>query len=361
MKKIMHVVEPFATGVLSFLIDVTTRQIDEYEIYILYGVRPLTPDNVEELFDKRIHLVKVQSFKGALGTVFNPKAYIDTFRLYKQIKPDIVHLHSSAAGFVGRWVLPCKRVSVFYTPHGYSFLSGNGSALKRLLYKSLERFSALRPAKTIACSEGEYKEALKLSTNATYVNNGINVKELQHYVRPFRRPASPVKICTSGRILLQKNPMLFNEIAEQLPAMQFTWIGEGEQKDKLTSPNITVTGWVSRPTALEILRDADFFILPSLWEGLPISLLEAMFLKKVCLVSDVIGNKDVIRDGDNGFICHDAKEYARRINDIICGRMDGKAITESASSDILVNYNVDLMAMEYSKIYENGNLNSGKS
>ncbi|MCD8305565.1 MAG: glycosyltransferase [Prevotella sp.] len=352
MKKIMHVAEAFASGVLNFLIDITKRQVEEYEIYILYGVRPLTPDNVEDLFDKRIHLIRMRSFNGALGTVFNPKAYIDTYRLYKQIKPDIVHLHSSAAGFVGRWSLPCKIASVFYTPHGYSFLSGNGSSLKRLLYKSLEWLSAFRYAKTIACSKGEYEEAKKLSKNCTYVNNGINTTELRSYVRLFRRPESPVRVCTSGRILLQKNPALFNKIAESLPDMKFTWIGEGELKNQLTSSNITVTGWVSRPTALEILRDADFFILPSLWEGLPISLLEAMFLKKVCLVSDVIGNKDVIRDGDNGFICHDAKEYARRINDIICGRMDGKAITESASSDILVNYNVDTMAERYKAIYE---------
>ena len=44
--KIMHIAEPFASGVLRFLIDITKRQIEEYEIYILYGVRPLTPENV---------------------------------------------------------------------------------------------------------------------------------------------------------------------------------------------------------------------------------------------------------------------------------------------------------------------------
>lgn len=52
----MHVAEPFATGVLSFLVDITKRQVKEYEVYILYGVRPLTPKNVEQLFDKQVHL-----------------------------------------------------------------------------------------------------------------------------------------------------------------------------------------------------------------------------------------------------------------------------------------------------------------
>ena len=66
MKKILHIAEPFATGVLSFLLDITKRQIEEYDIYILYGIRPLTPTNVEELFDHRIHLIKMNSFKGAI-------------------------------------------------------------------------------------------------------------------------------------------------------------------------------------------------------------------------------------------------------------------------------------------------------
>ncbi len=354
MKRIMHVAEPFATGVLSFLIDITKRQVEQYEVFILYGVRPLTPDNVEELFDERIHLIKIPSFKGALGTVVNPKAYYDIYKKYREIKPDVVHLHSSAAGFVGRWILPCGRTSVFYTPHGFSFLSGNGSIVKRQLFKSLEWVSALRPARTIACSKGEYDETKKLPGNPTYVNNGINTSELAPYIRPFTQTGTTIKVCTSGRILLQKNPELFNKIASLLPDVQFTWIGEGELKHLLTSPNITVTGWVSRDEALATLRDSDFFILPSLWEGLPISLLEAMYLKKVCIVSNVIGNKDVIKDSENGFICDEAQEYADKIKAVVSGAVNGVPISEAASMDVLRNYSVEQMAERYSEIYRGG-------
>lgn len=92
MKKIMHVAEPFATGVLSFLVDLTRQQVEEYEVYILYGVRPLTPDNVSNLFDKRVHLIKIDSFKGAIGTVFNFKAYRDVRRWYKKIDLLILYI-----------------------------------------------------------------------------------------------------------------------------------------------------------------------------------------------------------------------------------------------------------------------------
>lgn len=104
-----------------------------------------------------------------------------------------------------------------------------------------------------------------------------------------------------GRIGFQKNPKMFNEIAKSLPELEFTWIGDGELRKELTSPNITITGWKERKEVLKILNDNDIFILLSLWEGLPISLLEAMYMKKVCIVSDVIGNRDVTENGKDGF------------------------------------------------------------
>ena len=354
MKKIVHVAEPFATGVLSFLMDITRRQVERHEVYILYGIRPLTPIHVEDLFDRRVHLIKVDSFQGAIGTVINFRSYRDVHKWFKVINPDIIHLHSSASGFVGRWALPCGKLPVFYTPHGYSFLMKDGAKFKRFLFWVIEYLSAKRSAITIACSEGEYKEALKLSANSTYVNNGINIHELEMFVRPIGQLQNPIKICTSGRILHQKNPKLFNEIAKLLPEAQFIWIGEGELKNELTSSNISVTGWIKREEALDIIKDADFFILPSLWEGLPISLLEAMYLKKICLVSNVIGNRDVIRNGVNGLICNSADEYADSIRDIINGKIDGISLSERASEDVEQNYNVDLMAQKYDEIYKKG-------
>ncbi len=353
MKKILHIAEPFATGVLSFLLDITKRQVEEYEIYILYGVRPLTPDNVEQLFDKRIHLIKMDSFKGALGTVLNLKAYKETLHWYNIIKPDIVHFHSSASGFVGRWALPCKKIKSFYTPHGYSFLMRDGSKIKRFIYWLIEYISAKRPTKTIACSKGEYEEAIKLSSNSTYINNGINTQKLIPYLKNPTKFNSPVKVCTSGRIMYQKNPTLFNKIASLLPEIEFIWIGEGDLKTELTATNIKITGWISREQALSIIKEADFFILPSLWEGLPISLLEAMYLKKICLVSNVIGNRDVINHEINGMICHTAEEYAKRIKEIINNKDKGFILANVAHDDVNAHYNVDIMTAQYSNIYNN--------
>ena len=110
---------------------------------------------------------------------------------------------------------------------------------------------------------------------------------------------------------------MFNEIAEKFPEIQFTWIGDGDLKNELISTNIKITGWKERKEVLKILNDNDIFILTSLWEGLPLSLLEAMYMKKICIVSDVIGNRDVIKNGKNGFIIKNSQDLEKIIKKYI--------------------------------------------
>ena len=95
--------------------------------------------------------------------------------------------------------------------------------------------------------------------------------------------------------------------------------------------------------------NADVFLLPSRWEGLPISLLESMYMKKVCVVSNVIGNRDVIHNGENGFVCTKAEDFVKAIE--AC-RGENEKLTEQAYRDILEMYNTKVMAEQYGKKYE---------
>ena len=159
-----------------------------------------------------------------------------------------------------------------------------------------------------------------------------------------------LKICTVGRIGYQKNPKLFNEIAGALPDNKFTWIGDGELKKELTSSNITVTGWKKEEEVLKELNKNDIFILTSLWEGLPISLLEAGYMKKICLVTDVIGNKDVIKNGKNGFIFNKTDEAVKIIQKINMKKYD--EVTKKIRKEIEQIYNSKVMIEQYRKQYE---------
>ncbi len=354
-KKILYIVESFGSGVFTFLVDLINKLDNEYEIVIAYGERKETLKNFKDYFSNKVRFIKVENFVRSINVKKDFKALKEVKEIIKNEKPDIIHLHSSKAGVIGRLAISAKKVKMFYNPHGFSFLKLDDSKAKRTIYWLIEKIMTIinRKCIIIGCSQGEYEEARKLSKKSICINNGINIEKLDEETKELNKRVidyKKIKICTSGRIGNQKNPVMFNEIAKQFPNMEFTWIGDGEQRNKLTSPNINITGWKSRKEVLRILNDNDIFILTSLWEGLSISLLEAMYMRKVCIVSNVIGNRDVIQDGVNGYVADNIEDFFRIINDVIT-RRDVENIKENARLDVVNEFNAEVMIREYKKEY----------
>lgn len=350
-KKILFIVEAMGGGVFTYIVDLANELVNNYDMYIAYAVRRQTPENYRDYFDKRVNLIKVENFGRSINPTKDIKAFFEIKRIAKEVCPDIIHLHSSKAGALGRIAFNGRKIPLFYTPHGYSFLMKNHSAVKRMIYKAVEAMCGKKACTTISCSEGEHQETLKLTKNAAYVSNGININDLQKmmdYVGKVK--AHPFTVFTLGRICYQKNPRLFNEIAMSLPNVKFVWIGDGELRDELNAPNIEITGWAEREVALRRSMSGDVFLLTSLWEGLPISLLEAMYMKKLCVVSDVIGNRDVIHNEINGYVCNNADEFVKVIKSVQ-GNNNISGLIERAYRDILTQYNTGIMANKYSEIY----------
>lgn len=351
-KKILFIVEAMGGGVFTYIVDLANELVDTYDMYIAYAVRKQTPHDYKDYFDKRIHLIEVKDFERSINPTKDIKAFFEIKSIAKKVKPDAIHLHSSKAGALGRFAFNGKDIPLFYTPHGYSFLMQNHSTAKRLIYKAVETVCGKQNCMTISCSEGEHQETLKLTKNAAYVNNGINMKELQKLIDSVGTMADyPFTIFTLGRICYQKNPALFNQIALAMPEVRFLWIGDGELRNELTAKNIEITGWCKREDALKYSLQADVFLLTSLWEGLPISLLESMYMKKLCIVNNVIGNRDVIHNGENGFVCDDVDGFVEAIKSAERHEKYIEKYIEQAYADVLKKYNTAVMAEQYSNIY----------
>ena len=346
-KRILFVVEAMGGGVFSYIVDLSNELIKSYDIFIAYSVRVQTPTNYAEFFDPRIRLIEVKSFTRSINLHKDLNAVFEVRRIAKEVKPDIIHLHSSKAGVIGRIAFNGRRVPLFYTPHGYSFLMENYATVKRHVFRAAEWICAKRNCTTISCSYGEHQETLKLTKRAVYANTGIDVESLNAMFNEIDRFDHPFTVFTLGRICFQKNPKLFDEIAKAMPNVNFMWIGDGEQKELLSAPNIEVTGWISRKEALQRSLNADVFMLTSLWEGLPVSLLEAMCMKKLCVVSDVIGNHDVIENGRNGYVCNSIEQFKKAIEQA----PSSDQMIANAYRDVEQNFNIHKMAAEYSEIY----------
>lgn len=351
-KKILYFVEAFGGGVFTYLTNLSNALCDDFDVYIAYGIRKQTPQNFEDYFDKRIHLIQVRNYQREISVNKDLAALEEMKKIAKKVQPDVIHLNSSKAGILGRWLFRKSKTPVFYTPHGYSFLMTNISKKKKLFYKSLEKIFAFKNIETIACSKGEYEITKELTSNATYVDNGINLKEFDGINMNHQIDFKHLKIATLGRISLQKNPTMFNKIAEAFPNIDFVWIGDGELRDKLMSPNIKITGWVDNKKALDYLNKSDIFLLPSLWEGLPMALLEAMYMKKVCVVSNVVGNRDVIHDKKNGYVCDSASSFVKEIRSLISHDNLISSVVDNAHDDVVRHYNSQIMAKSYELIYK---------
>ena len=350
-QKILMVCEAFGGGVFTYVSQLCNDMCDDFDVYLTYSLRPQTPKNYKEFLDERVHLIQVESLgiKGLTSISNDIKAIKELRRIEKEVQPDVIHLHSSIAGGMGRLAFKGKNNTVVYTPHGYAhILMGPGNKSK--MYEIMERILGKKNCITLTCCESEDEVAKTLCKRTAYIETGVNLADLSASldgIEPVHN--DKFTVFTLGRACVQKQPQLFNRIAELVPDARFLWIGNGELESKLTAPNVEVTGWKHRREALAMAKGADAFILCSLGEAIAMSLIENMYIKKLILVSDVMGNKSVIKDGVNGYVCDKAEEYADRIKAAMV--KFPKELPERAYQDVLEVYNTETMKKKYVEFY----------
>lgn len=352
MKKILMVCESFGGGVFIYVSQLCNDMCNEFDIYLAYSIRPQTPNNYRDFLDNRVHLIEVKSFgvKGITNIKNDIKIIKELREIETQIKPDVIHLHSSVAGGLGRLAFRGKNNTVVYTPHGYAhILLGNGVKCK--MYGAMETIlGKISNAITLTCCESEDEVAKGLTTRTAYIETGVNLVDMSTDLDGIETIKNErFTVFTLGRICVQKQPQLFNRIAKLVPEARFVWIGDGELESELTAPNIEVTGWKPRKEALAMAKGADAFILCSLGEAIAMSLIENMYIKKLILVSNVMGNKSVIKDDVNGYVCATAEEYADRIKAAM--KDFPTKLPEQAYKDVLTIYNTEIMKRKYIDFY----------
>lgn len=310
--KVLHISETFVGGVYTYI-----KQLSKYsernnlKTFIIHG-HERVEENKEVLlkdFSENIDLIQVEMTREI--SIFRDLVSLKKIVLaIIKIKPDVIHVHSSKAGVLGRIArIFYPKAKLFYTPHGYSFIREDITKRKKTVFKLFEKIiTFFFGGSIIACGDQEYEEAKKLG-KSKLIRNGVFIDEIVKYNKENYN--QKLTIGTSGSIYLPKNPELFNEIANLLPDCEFVWIGDGELKDKLLAKNIKITGWKSREETLQNVNNLDVYISTSSWEGLPFSIIEALALSKPIISSNIKGNRVTINQ--NGFICNNVEEFVSSI------------------------------------------------
>lgn len=264
---VLHVVESWGAGVSSAVADYisATPQLTHF----LLAAPRAGEDNLlligPELKEIRMmpqgHAARVRTLASA----------------YREITPDVVHAHSSYAGFYVRTcrAIPARRI--VYSPHCYGFERKDLSVLGRIAITAVEGALARRTAAVAAVSPREVGLARRLrrKQQVCYVPNVIPEADNSAH----RAPRSDVTVVTVGRISAQKDPEFFARACESAPGnIRWVWIGDGSEqaRHRLEKSGVEVTGWLSRDDVLNRLRQADIYVHTALWESAPIAILEAV-------------------------------------------------------------------------------------
>ena len=320
--KIVHVVEPFVGGIVTF-INSLVKNLDDDSHIIIHGEReeliPLAA--VKKQFSSpNVKFLRWKSAQRSLNPHKDIIAFLELYTILKRLKDnnsiDVVHLHSSKGGFLGRIVCRLLKIQdvVFYTPNGAPFLA-NESTTINFIYKKLEKLASNFGGQVVSCSPSEQKAYKLAGIESVTINNGIKPKKVSLSSKN-RKKDRIFRIVTSGRIADQKNPILFNKIAtyfEEFKQFKFVWIGEGIQRNLLTANNIQVTGWLAKEELDILVNDADIYLSTANFEGLPFAVLEALALKKPVLLTDCVGNKDLVMNGLNGDVYKNENQAINKI------------------------------------------------
>lgn len=347
MKKIIHIVECFGGGVYDFIKNLTD-DMDEYEVTILYGDRGELRENFKDDFNKNIKFIKWENAQREISLSKDIKALFEVIKVLKKEKYDVIHLHSSKAGFLGRFAakLVGQSKNIIYTTHGISFLRQDISNSKLKLFILLEKIGEDCGGQTIACSKSEAEFIKSKGITCEYISNGIKIDE--NFIKQPKKD-DVIRIINVGRITEQKNPKLFNEIAKEFiynPKIKFIWVGEGEDRKLLSSENIEITGWLSQEQVKERLKEADIYLSTSKWEGLSLAVLQAMNFELPLVLSNCVGNVDLVEEEINGNIYKNIDEVIKNLKTIKIeqGRESLKILKEQ--------FNIKDMVKNYKKYYE---------
>lgn len=323
-------------------------QDERNEVFVVYGGEGEAWTDL----DHRIKRIRVGSHRRGIS-------FKDLFLLLKlfylrlRYRPDIVHLHSSKTSALGRIVFSPKRI--VYTIHGFDSVR---LAFPRFMV--VEKALRNRVYQTIAISEHDkyYLKEEGIDKNLILIYNGLEDKteytfeeraDLVEKLTEIRALYSKTIMCIA-RISQQKKFELFVELASAMPEYAFVWIGN---KDEMTSLPSNVYCLGEAANACTYLKYADMFVLPTNYEGLPISVLEALSYSRPVVASAVGGIPELL-DGSNGFaVVNSLEAFEEKIRYILNDGTIQENMSKEARSSYLARFTIDKMTDAYRTVYSN--------
>lgn len=325
----------------------------EYESLLVCGtVEPGEGDMGYFAEQYGVHPVVIPELGRSLHPLRDAVTIWKVYRLIREYQPDVVHTHTSKAGFVGRVAAWMAGVPVIiHTFHGHVFYGYFGRPLTAI-FMFLERMTARMSDTVITLTDSLRRELADVyhiarKSRITVLPLGLDLDGFAQTPRKggaFRQawniPADAALFGIVGRLASVKNHALFLDAAllvrAQLPGARFVIVGDGETRAEIEarvdalglSDAVTLTGW-QRDLA-PIYSDLDVLVISSINEGTPVSVIEALAAGCPVVSTYVGGLPDLLDHGDLGVLVPpgDAEALAQAIVDTYRNPPDGRRAQE---------------------------------
>jgi glycosyltransferase involved in cell wall biosynthesis len=307
------------------------------------------------------------------------QSFDDIRQLLRSHKFDVLHTHGGTAGFWVRLVIAGfkNRPIVVHTYHGLhylhitQFLDWNLLAnFKQEIFKRIDRLLLNYTNRIICVCRSDYHKAIEAGvadlTKTSIVYNGIEIDKFSHSLnrasarQHFGIGSTEFIFGNVGRLHEQKgHKFLLQAFAKIRNVARLIVIGDGNMRDELVAlaDKLAISDRVlflgARADIHEFLSAIDVFVMPSLWEGQPIALLEALASGKPCIASAVDGIPEIITDGVNGCLINprDVEALATAMDNAIENPHLFTKFADLGMSEIAPKFLAQNMVTEIAKIY----------
>jgi glycosyltransferase involved in cell wall biosynthesis len=323
-----------------------------------------------------VQTIIISSLGRQIHAISDLLALFNLIRLFRRLRPAIVHTHSSKAGLLGRWAAWFARVPIIiHTVHGFGITPAQPAWLQRLLVR-LERMAGWITTHWIVVAQVDARKGRQwglFDSNVSVIRPGIDP-------RPFHLP---METATRDKIRLefgagledlligtvaclkpQKAPedivRVAHRLCEKLPHARFVLIGDGELRPRVEAliqqyglhDRVRLAGW--RRDIDRAMKSFDVLLHTSHWEGLPRVILEAATVGLPIVATRVGGVEEVVASGCNARLCEagDIEGLAAELEGIVQGDEKGVRGKSVVRGELPEGFHIEEMVKQYQYLYD---------
>jgi glycosyltransferase involved in cell wall biosynthesis len=377
--KIVHVITRLIVGGAqeNTLLSCEGQHDLGHEVTLITGP-PLGPEgSLLERAQRYGYRVEVlEEMKRSILPVADVRVYQHLKSRFRQLRPDVVHTHSSKAGIIGRWAAHAAEVyGVVHTIHGLAFTASTRKTVNKF-YELCERETApiTRKIVCVADAMAEQSLAANIGKPEQYVTvySGMNTA-------PFLSPPVPrddvrrqlglndddIAVGTIARLFDLKGHDDLLDLAPELcaryPKLKFMWVGDGSLRPRFErqiaamklADRFILTGLVPPTRIPELVNAMDIVAHPSRREGLARALPQGSLAGKPVVTYDIDGAKEGVLDGRTGYVLppFDKFSFGQRIGQLLDDAALRKRLGETGRAFALRRFDAKVMVEGLERVY----------